>query len=91
MILITRTYENYNKQKEKHYKNKGSIGYIIYQYEKLFGISTESVLKSKITRMILELIAEIKQMDEFSNQARFLARYNINTSQDLLEFEKLAY
>lgn len=30
-------------------------------------------------------------MDEYSNQARFLARYNINTSQDLLEFEKLAY
>lgn len=88
MILITRTYENYNKQKEKHYKNKGSIGYLIYQYEKLFGISTESALKSKITP---ELIAEIKKMDEFSNQARFLARYNINTDQELLDFEKSAY
>lgn len=29
MVLITRTYENYNKQKEKHYKNKGSIAYLI--------------------------------------------------------------
>lgn len=91
MILITRTYENYNKQKERHYKNKGSIGYLIYQYEKLFGINTENTLKSKLTRMTPELIAEIKQMDEFSNQARFLARYNINTSQDLLNFEKSAY
>lgn len=91
MILITRTYENYNKLKERHYKNKGSIGYLIYQYEKLFGINTENTLKSKMTRMTPELIAEIKQMDEFSNQARFLARHNINTSQDLLEFEKLAY
>lgn len=91
MVLITRTYENYNKQKEKHYKNKGSIAYLMYQYEKLFGINTENTLKSKMTRMTPELIAEIKQMDEFSNQARFLARYNINTSQDLLEFEKLAY
>lgn len=44
-----------------------------------------------MTRMTPELVVEIKQMDEFSNQARFLARYNINTSQDLLEFEKLAY
>ena len=88
MVLITRSYENYSKPKEKHYKNKGSIGYLIYQYEKLFGINTESALKSKMTP---ELIAEIKQLDEFSNQARFLARYNINTSQDLLEFEKLAY
>ncbi|MCI8471125.1 MAG: relaxase/mobilization nuclease domain-containing protein, partial [Clostridia bacterium] len=33
MVLITRTYENYNKHKEKHYKNKGSIAYLIYQYE----------------------------------------------------------
>lgn len=91
IVLITRTYENYNKPKERHYKNKGSIGYLIYQYEKLFGINTENILKSKMTRMTPELIAEIKQMDEFSNQARFLARYNINTSQNLLEFEKLAY
>ena len=91
MVLITRICENYNKQKEKHYKNKGSIGYLIYQYEKLFGINTENTLKLKITRMTPELIAEIKQMDEFSNQARFLARYNINTSQDLLEFERLVY
>ena len=91
MVLITRTYENYNKHKEKHYKNKGSIGYLIYQYEKLFGINTENTLKSKMTRMTPELIAEIKQMDEYSNQARFLANNNINTEQELLEFEKSAY
>lgn len=91
MVLITRTCENYNKQKERHYKNKSSIGYLIYQYEKLFGISTESVLKSKITRMTPELIAEIKKMDEYSNQARFLAKNNINTEQKLFEFEKSAY
>ena len=91
MILITRTYENYNKQKEKHYQNKGSIAYLIYQYERLFGISTESALKSKITRMTPELIAEIKKMDEYSNQARFLANNNINTKQELLDFEKSAY
>lgn len=90
MVLITRTYENYSRQK-KHYQNKGSIGYLIYQYEKLFGISTKSALKSKITKMTPELIAEIKKMDEYSNQARFLARYNINTNQDLLNFEKFAY
>lgn len=91
MILISRTCENYNKQKEKHYKNKGSIAYLIYQHEKLFGISTESTLKSNITKITPELITEIKKMDEYSNQARFLTRNNINTSQDLLEFEKLAY
>lgn len=91
MVLITRTYENYNKQKERHYQNKGSIAYLIYQYEKLFGINTENTLKSKMTIMTPTLIAELKRLDEFSNQARFLTRYNINTNQDLLNFEKSAY
>lgn len=91
LVLIARAYENYKKQKEKHYYKKGSIAYLIYQYEKLFGISTERTLKSKMTRMTPELIVEIKQMDEFSNQARFLANNNINTEQELLEFEKSAY
>ncbi len=91
MILMTRACENYNKQKERHYQNKGSIAYLIYQYEELFGINTENTLKSKMTRMTPTLIAELKQLDEFSNQARFLSRYNINTSQDLLNFEKSAY
>ena len=91
MILITRTCENYNKQKEKHYQNKGCIAYLIYQYEKLFGISTERALKSNITKMTPELIAEIKKMDEYSNQARFLTKYNIKTEQELLDFEKSAY
>lgn len=91
MVLITRTCENYNKQKEKHYQNKGSIAYLIYQYENLFGINTKSVLKSDTTRITPELIAEIKKMDEYSNQAKFLVKNNINTEQELLNFERCAY
>ena len=91
MVLITRTYENYNKQKERHYQNKGYIAYLIYQYEKLFGINTESALKSNIIKITPELIANIKKMDEYSNQARFLAKNNICTEQELLDFERLAY
>lgn len=91
MVLITRTCENYNKQKGSNYQNKGSIVYLIYQYEKLFGINTESALKSNMTRITPELIAEIKKMDEYSNQAKFLAKNNINTEQELLDFEKSAY
>ena len=91
MLLITRTCENYNKQKERHYQKKGSIAYLIYQYEKLFGINTESALKSNITKMTPELVAEIKKMDEYSNQAIFLTKNNIKTEQELLDFEKSAY
>lgn len=91
ILLITRTCENYNKQKQRHYQNKGSIAYLIYQYEKLFGINTESTLKSNMTRITPELIVEIKKMDEYSNQARFLAKNNINTEQELVDFKRSAY
>lgn len=41
--------------------------------------------------MTPKLIAEIKKMDVYSNQARFLANNNINTEQELLDFKKSAY
>lgn len=65
-LLIHKTYKNYNKLKERYYQNKGSILYLIFHYEKLFGISIENVLKSNITKMTPELLNEIKKMDEFS-------------------------
>ncbi len=44
MILITRTYENSNKQKERHY-HKGSIAYLIYRYEKFIRHQHKKCLK----------------------------------------------
>jgi len=41
--------------------------------------------------MTPELLKEIKQMDEYSNQAKFLAKYKINTEQGLFDFKKSAY
>lgn len=41
--------------------------------------------------MTPELLKEIKQMDEYSNQAKFLAKYRINTEQKLFDFKKSAY
>ena len=90
-VIINRTRENYEELKKRFYPKKGSFAWLFLHYMKLLHPNTENVLKSNFTRMTPELIAEIKQMDEFSNQARFLARYNINTSQELLEFEKLTY
>lgn len=78
---------NYNKQKEK--QRLYCLSYI--SIWEIFGISTERALKSNITKMTPELIAEINKMDEYSNQARFLVKYNIKTEQELLDFEKSAY
>ena len=90
-LLIHKTYKSYNKLKEKYYQNKGSISYLIFHYEKLFGINTENVLKSNITKMTPKLLNEIKKMDEFSKQVRFVCKNNINTEQELVAYQKYAY
>ena len=90
-LLINRAYKSYNNIKEKHNPQKGSILYLMFHYEKLFGIKTKNALKSNITRITPELIRELKKMDEYSNQAKLLATNNINTEEDLLKFEKSIY
>lgn len=90
-LLINRAYKSYNNIKEKHYPQKGTILYLIFHYKKLFGIKTENDLKSDITRITPELIREIKKMDEYSNQAKLLVTNNINTEEELLDFEKSIY
>ena len=63
----------------------------MFHYKKLFGIKTGHDLKSNITRITPELIREIKKMDEYSNQAKLLITNNINTEEELLDFEKSIY
>ena len=63
----------------------------MFHYKKSFGIKTENDLKSNITRITPELIREIKKMDEYSNQAKLLTTNNINTEEELLNFEKSIY
>ena len=87
-LLIYRTYKKYNEIKEKYYQNKGSISWLIFHYEKLFGINTEIVSKPNITKMTPELISAIKKMDEFSKQVRFICKNNINTEQELMNYQK---
>lgn len=90
-LLYNRSFEKYNKEKQKHLQFKGSISYLIFYYEKLFGINTENVSKSNITKMTPELIQAIKKLDEFSAQVRFVCKNNINTEQELLDYQKSAY
>lgn len=90
-LLANRSYERYNNEKQKYLQFKGSILYLIFHYEKLLGINIEIVLKPNITKMTPELIQAIKRMDEFSKQVRFVCKNNINTEQELLDYQKLAY
>ena len=76
---------------KKHLQFKGSISYLIFHYEKLLGINIEIVSKPNITKMTPELIQAIKKMEEFSRQVRFVCKNNINTEQELLNYQKSAY
>lgn len=90
-LLANRSYERYNNEKQKYLQVKGSILCLIFHYEKLLGINIEIVSKPNITKMTPELIQAIKRMDEFSKQVRFVCKNNINTEQELLDYQKLAY
>lgn len=90
-LLANKSYERYNNEKQKHLQFKGSISYLIFHYEKLLGINIEIVSKPNITKMTPELIQAIKKMDEFSKQVRFVCKNNINTEQELLDYQKSAY
>lgn len=90
-LLANRSYERYNNEKQKYLQLKSSISYLIFHYEKLFGINIEIVSKPNITKMTPELIQAIKKMDEFSKQVRFVCKNNINTEQELLDYQKSAY
>lgn len=90
-LLANRSYERYNNEKQKYLQFKGSILCLIFHYEKLLGINIEIVSKPNITKMTPELIQAIKRMDEFSKQVRFVCKNNINTEQELLDYQKLAY
>lgn len=70
---------------------RGSISYLIFHYEKLLGINIEIVSKPNITKITPELIQAIKKMDEFSKQVRFVCKNNINTEQELLNYQKSVY
>lgn len=90
-LLANRSYERYNNEKQKYLQFKGSISYLIFHYEKLLGINIKIVSKPNITKMTPELIQAIKRMDEFSKQVRFVCKNNINTEQELLDYQKSAY
>ena len=90
-MLINRSYNRYNEHKKRSYAKKGSLRWLIFYYEILFDINTEKTLKSNVTKLTPYLIQEIKKMDEFSKQAEFLVKYNIETDEQLSDFKKSAY
>lgn len=81
----------YNNVKNKILQNNSNFRSLFLHGEKLFIFGIKSASKSNITKYTPELIREIKQMHEYSNQADFLTKYNIKTEAELNAFEKSVY
>lgn len=90
-LLINRTYEKYNKFNDLKYQKYGSFLWLLYHYEQLLQRNNKNVLKTNVTKMTPELLHELKQMDEFSEQAKFLATNNIENEEELNNFEIRIY
>ena len=90
-LLINRTYEKYNKFNDLKYQKYGSFLWLLYHYEQLLQRNNKNVLKTNVMKMTPELLHELKQMDEFSEQAKFLATNNIENEGELNNFETKIY
>lgn len=90
--MLTRAgLQKYREFQKIDIQNLGFLGALLFKDIKVFIPKIENTLKSNFTKMTPELIKAIKQLDEYSKQARFLGRYQIKTEEQLVEFEKSAY
>ena len=90
-LFAYRAYDRYNEWKQNKFQYKGKIACLIFKYGKLFGIGIKNVSKPQITKMTPELVNAIKKMNEFSEQVRFVCKYNLETEQDVIDFKKSVY
>jgi hypothetical protein len=90
-LTVNHRLNYYYNARNKLNEHKSIFSDLFLHYEKLFIVNVENVSKSKIMKYTPELIREIKQMHEYSNQADFLSKYNIKTELELNDFEKSFY
>ena len=83
--LTSKFYKSKNKIKRK-YKPKGIVA-LYYYYRFLLGLYPKKNVPHKLT---LEMRAEIKKMDKYSEEIRFICKYKIEKMKDLkdLEYDK---
>lgn len=78
MVIKNRHYTTRNKVKKK-YRPKGIVA-LYYYYRYLLKLYTKKNIQYKLT---LEMRAEVKKMDEYSERIRFLCKYKIATMSDV--------
>ena len=78
MVVKNRHFTTRNKVRKK-YRPKGIVA-LYYYYRYLLKLYTKKNIQYKLT---LEMRAEVKKMDEYSERIRFLCKYKIATMSDV--------
>ena len=83
--LVSRSFKTKDKIKRK-YKPKGIVA-LYYYYRFLLGLYPKKNVPHKLTP---EMRAEIKKMDKYSEEIRFICKYKVENMKDLryLEYDK---
>ena len=86
-LLVRKTREHYSNIEKYYEQNKSPLIALFLIIAKLLMPGLESSLKENVTRITPQMIQALKQMEEYSKQARFLCKYNIHTEEQLIDFE----
>lgn len=90
-LLAQKRYNTYYELIDYSQKNNSPLILLFLIIMKLLLPNMKQALKTNPTKITPELIHAIKQMDEYSNQARFLAKNKLHSEEQLIQFEKELY
>ena len=86
--LLIKTTQGHYSNIEKYYKqNKNPLISLFLIIAKLLIPSLENPSKDNMTRITPEMVQALKQMEEYSKQAIFLSKNNLQTEEQLIDFE----
>ncbi|MBQ9314522.1 MAG: relaxase/mobilization nuclease domain-containing protein [Clostridia bacterium] len=86
-LLVRKTREHYSNIEKYYEQNKSPLIALFLIIAKLLIPSMGNPLKENVTRITPQMIQALKQMEEYSKQARFLCKYNVHTEEQLIDFE----
>ncbi len=86
-LIIRKIDEHYSNIEKYYEQTKNPIIGLFLIVVKLIIPQYKSPSKDNLARVTPEMIQALKQMDEYSEQAKFLCKYKIHNEEDLINFE----
>ena len=86
-LVIRRTREHYSNIEKYYEQTKSPIIGLFLIVARLLTLQYKSPSKDNLARVTPEMIQALKQMNEYSEQAKFLCKYSLKNEEDLINFE----